>query len=76
MLRSEPPKQRAPKAPSSSPAKPDGGGEDVIAALIAAGYKKPVASDAAWACTSAERATIEAWTCAALRRCARGGSPS
>jgi hypothetical protein len=50
------------------------GGEDVIAALVAAGYKKPIATEATWACTADERATIERWTAAALRRCARGGA--
>jgi hypothetical protein len=49
------------------------GGEDVIAALVAAGYKKPIATEATWACTATERATIEGWTASALRRCARGG---
>lgn len=49
------------------------GAEDVIAALAAAGYKKPTATEAAWACSVAERATIEDWTRAALRRCAQGG---
>ena len=61
------PKQpKAPKAPSD-------GSDDVIAALVATGFKKPVASEAAWACSAAERATVESWTAAALRRCARGG---
>lgn len=50
------------------------GGEDVVAALVASGYKKPVATEATWACGDAERATIEGWTAAALRRCARGGA--
>jgi hypothetical protein len=49
------------------------GGEDVIAALVGAGYRKPVATEATWGCTAAERATVEAWTAAALRRCARVG---
>jgi len=49
------------------------GGEDVISALAAAGYKKALATEATWACTVAERSTIEGWTAAALRRCARGG---
>jgi hypothetical protein len=47
--------------------------DDVIAALVAAGYKKSVATAAAWGCSTAERTTIEAWTRAALRHCARGG---
>ena len=42
-------------------------------ALVAAGYKKPVATEATWACGAGERASIEGWTAAALRRCARGG---
>jgi hypothetical protein len=84
-----PPMPRVPvfEAPLASPAKtprvprvepkaaPKGqdGGDDVIAALVGAGYKKPVASEAVWACGPAERASIELWTAAALRRCARGG---
>lgn len=48
--------------------------EDVIAALVAAGYKKPVAAEATWGCTAAERATVENWTRSALRRCAKGAS--
>ena len=49
------------------------GGDDVIAALVAAGYKKPIATEATWACSAAERTTVEGWTASALRRCARGG---
>ena len=60
---------RAPKIESKASSAAD----DVIAALVAAGYKKPIAAEAAWACSVAERATIEGWTYAALRRCARGG---
>jgi hypothetical protein len=57
----------------SKPAANTEGGEDVIAALVAAGYKKPIATEATWACGAGERASIEGWTAAALRRCARGG---
>jgi Holliday junction resolvasome RuvABC DNA-binding subunit len=46
------------------------GSADVIAALVQAGYKKPEAAEATWGCSAAERATIERWTGAALRRCA------
>lgn len=53
--------------------KTEDGSADVIAALIEAGYKKSIATDAAWACTAAERATVEGWATSALRRCARGG---
>ena len=49
------------------------GGDDVIAALVGSGYKKAQATEATWACTPSERATVEHWTAAALRRCARGG---
>lgn len=42
--------------------------EDVIAALVAAGFKKPIATEAACGCSEAERTTIEEWTRAALRR--------
>lgn len=44
-------------------------GDDVIAALVATGYKRPIATQATWACEEAERVTIELWTAAALRRC-------
>jgi hypothetical protein len=47
--------------------------DEVIGALVAAGYKRQVATEAVRACTLAERATIEDFTSAALRRCARGG---
>jgi hypothetical protein len=60
----------APRAPS------DQGGDDVIAALVAAGYKKALATEATWSCEASDRATIEAWTRAALRRCSRGGMAS
>lgn len=50
------------------------GGDDVIAALVAAGYKKATATEATWACSAAERATVESWTASALRRSARGGA--
>lgn len=50
-----------------------GPGENVISALVAAGYKRPMATEATWACDKAERASIGTWTAAALRRCAPGG---
>lgn len=46
--------------------------DDVINALVAAGYKKLVATEAARGCREAERVTVEQWTRAALRRCAKG----
>jgi hypothetical protein len=63
------------RAPRAEPRDAAGtsGGDDVIAALVAAGYKKPVAAEATWGCSAAERATVERWTASALRRCARGG---
>ena len=63
---------KPPRAPRTEPKVPSPEG-DVIAALVAAGYKKAIASEAAWACSAGERATVETWTAAALRRCARGG---
>ena len=67
-----PPKQ--PRVPRPEPkVTATEGGDDVIAALVAAGYKKPIATEATWACSAAERATVEGWTASALRRCARGG---
>lgn len=48
-------------------------GAEVVAALIAAGYKRTIAAEATWACEEAERTTIENWTVSALRRCAQGG---
>jgi hypothetical protein len=48
------------------------GADDVIAALIAAGFKKSMAREATRSCNDAERVTVEDWTCAALRRCAKG----
>jgi hypothetical protein len=65
---------RPSRAPRESPkVAGSDGGDDVIAALVAAGYKKPIAAEATWACGAGERASIEGWTAAALRRCARGG---
>src|SRR5262245_42171552 len=49
------------------------GGDEVIAALVGAGYKKAIAAEATWACPAGERASIEGWTAAAFRRCTRGG---
>lgn len=46
--------------------------DEVVAALVAAGYKKAVATEAVWSCGHAERATVETWAATALRRCARG----
>ncbi len=67
------PKQsRAPRAEPKVSASTEGG-DDVIAALIASGYKRPIATEATWACSAAERATVEVWVASALRRCARGG---
>lgn len=64
------PQRRVEPKPQISPE----GGDDVIAALVASGYKRPIAIEAAWACTAAERATVEAWLAAALRRCVRGAA--
>ena len=46
----------------------------VVAALVAAGYKRSFAVGAVQGVGPHERATIEGWTRAALRRCARGGA--
>ena len=48
---------------------------DVVAALAGAGYTKRQSELAADACAPSERATIEAWTRAALKR-ALEGAPS
>ena len=74
LLRPAAPKQ-PPRTPRAEPkvAASAEGGDDVIAALVASGYKKPVATEAAWACSAGERATVESWVASALRRCARGG---
>lgn len=58
-----------PAAPDSEEA--DSG--EVVAALVAAGYKRATASRAASACTAREQSTPESWVAAALRRCAQGG---
>jgi hypothetical protein len=50
------------------------GSDDVIAALVGAGYKKTLATQAALTCTTHEQATPESWTGAALRRCAQGNA--
>jgi len=69
--RATPAPARTPRAQPRPAAAPEGG-EEVIAALVGSGYKRPIATEAAWACTAAERATVEIWAVAALRR-ARGG---
>ena len=66
------PMPKHPKMPRAEPKVTADGGDDVIAALVASGYKKPVATEATWACSAAERATVETWVASALRRCARG----
>ena len=44
---------------------------DIIAALVAAGCKKPRATEAVWGCTAAERTTIEGWIRAAFAEARR-----
>lgn len=65
---------RAPRAETKASPSSEGG-EVVITALVAAGYKKSFAAEATWACSAAERLTVESWIAGALRRCARGGLP-
>jgi hypothetical protein len=43
--------------------------DDVLSALVAAGYTKRIAETAVKACIGDERATTETWVRAALRRC-------
>lgn len=50
------------------------GSGDVVAVLVATGYRKAVAAKAVAACTPSEQSTPESWTRAALRRCAMGGA--
>lgn len=64
---------RTPRAESMVRANTADGADDVIAALVAAGYKKQIARQATHACGPAERATPEDWARAALRGCASGG---
>ena len=72
LLRGTPKQPRGARAEPKVAASAEGG-DDVIAALVASGYKKSIATEAAWACSAGERATVEGWTASALRRCARGG---
>lgn len=60
---------RAPRAAVEP--EPPPGADDVIAALVGAGYKKATAAQAAAACTMREQMTPESWLTAALRRCAQ-----
>jgi Holliday junction resolvasome RuvABC DNA-binding subunit len=46
--------------------------QDVVTALVAAGYSKRVATSAAGTCAPDQRSTIESWTRTALRHLARG----
>jgi hypothetical protein len=66
---------RAPKQRSAAAEELPGSG-DVVAVLIAAGYRKPVAAQAVAACSPGEQVTPESWTRAALRRCAQVGGAS
>jgi hypothetical protein len=52
----------------------DARADDVVRALITAGYDKRVAAAATADCTPEQRATLEVWTRAALRRCAQEGA--
>lgn len=61
-------KFRAPPVPAADTS------DDVVAAIVGAGYKKATATSATLACSPAERQSIESWTAAALRRCASGVS--
>jgi hypothetical protein len=65
-------------ATKPTPARVDEGAnamaKDVTGALASAGYPKKLAADAVAACAAAERVSLEAWTRAALRRCARGAA--
>lgn len=74
LLRPAPAPAKPPRAPraESRPATATEGGEDVIAALVASGYKRPIATEATWACSAGERSSIEGWTAAALRRACGG----
>lgn len=47
--------------------------DDVVAALVAVGHKKQIATAAVFDCNARERTTMEGWTRAALRRCLREG---
>jgi hypothetical protein len=64
----------APTPLSKGQAGHDASENEVIAALVAAGYRKRVAVSATAGCAQEERATLEAWTRAALRRCAEGAA--
>lgn len=63
----------SPAAVSTNGKRQSAEADDVIAALVLAGYKRPVATEAVWSCGQTERATVESWAGAALRRCAREG---
>jgi hypothetical protein len=53
----------------------DGPEDNVIAVLVTAGYQRQIAVEATLACSGVERASIEGWTRAALRRCTRIARP-
>lgn len=66
-------RERAQISPANGAGASNAMAKDVIAALAQAGYTKAVANEAVWSCLGSERATIESWTRAALRRCMRDG---
>jgi hypothetical protein len=70
----EPAPAREIKRAAAAVEAPSPGSDDVVAVLIAAGYRKPLAAKAVAACTPSEQSSPESWTRAALRRCATGGA--
>jgi hypothetical protein len=61
-------KPEKPEAPLPAGQARNAAADDVIAALVAAGYRKSIAREATWTCAVSERASVEDWTLAALRR--------
>ena len=70
------PPRAAKRAGSQPQPVKDSAAGEVIAALVAAGYKRTIAAEAVWACVDQERSTIEMWVKAALRRAVSGSVAS
>jgi hypothetical protein len=64
----------SPRVPLTPAVVLSSGLDDVVTALVSAGYKKALATQAALACTASEQSTLESWMVAALRRCVQGGA--
>ncbi len=67
-------REAAVRTSRKTPAQDNVAEDDVVTALVHAGYSKARATRAALACPPHEQTSPEVWMSAALRRCAQGGA--